>query len=390
MPISSTGANEVVIATLLRRDGATGVQSHVRDLLGSGRGLGRQLSLVTPFEARSPLLAPVFALRHVLQPLSPPAGVWWYRHWHAHYLEAALRTRLRDRTGRPTVYAQCPVSAEAALRVRTTERVALVVHFNVSQADEWADKGELERGGRLYDAIRRQEERVVPAVDGLVFVSRFMREAVLSRIPQARSVPSVVAPNFVRVEAARAGAPDRDIVSLGSLEPRKNHGYLLEVLAAAARRGHRYTLTVVGDGPDRVALERRARSLGVDDLVVFSGFSADPRALLRRHRVYCHAARMESFGIALIEAMAEGLPVVAAPVGGIPDIIRAGVNGELWPLDDAERAADVLVRTLSDADRLTALGQAAREDARTRFSDTQVVPRLLAFLDGLAPRSAPT
>lgn len=390
MPSRSSGTNEVVVASLLRRDGATGVQSHVRDLLESGRRLGRQPELVTPFDARSPLLAPVFAVRHLLHPLSGPASVWWYRQWHRHYLEAALRTHLRHAPGRRTVYAQCPVSAEAALRARTTERVALVVHFNVSQADEWADKGEIERGGRLYDAIRRQEQRVLPAVDGLVFVSTFMREAVRSRVPEARTVPSVVAPNFVRVGTPHAVVPERDLVTLGSLEPRKNHGFLLEVLAVAARRGHRYTLTVVGDGPDRPTLERRARSLGVDDLVDFAGFSADPRAQLRRHRLYCHTARMESFGIALIEAMAEGLPVVAAPVGGIPEIIRPGVNGELWPLDDAERAADVLVGMLSDAGRLTALGQAAREDARTRFSGAQVAPRLLAFLDELDPRPAPS
>ncbi|MFC7491310.1 MULTISPECIES: glycosyltransferase family 4 protein [unclassified Knoellia] len=390
MTISSAGANEVVIATLLRRDGATGVQSHIRDLLESGQGLGRQVSLVTPFDARSRLLTPVFALRHLLHPLSGSAGVWWYRQWHRHYLEAALRTHLRQAVGRRTIYAQDPVSAEAALHARTTERVVLVVHFNVSQADEWADKGEIARGGRLYDTIHRQEQRVLPAVDGLVFVSTFMREAVRSRLPEVGSVPSVVAPNFVRVTAPAGGLPDRDLVSLGSLEPRKNQGFLLEVLASAARRGHRYTLTVVGDGPDRPALVRQARSLGVGDLVEFAGFSADPRAQLRRHRVYCHAARMESFGIALIEAMAEGLPVVAAPVGGIPEIIRPGVNGELWPLDDAERAADVLVGLLSDVDRLTALGRAAHEDARTRFSDTQVVPELLAFLDGLAPRSAPS
>ncbi|KRE43946.1 glycosyltransferase family 4 protein [Knoellia sp. Soil729] len=383
MPCTPPGANEIVVATLLRPEGATGVQSHVRDILESGRRLGRQVELVTPFDARSPLLAPVFGMRQLLRPLSRPTAVWWYRRWHAHYLEAALRKHLRQGGGRRTIYAQCPVSAEVALRARTTERVALVVHFNVSQADEWADKGEIRAGGRLHAAIHRQEERVIPAVDGLVFVSAFMRDAVRSRLPQLTSVPTVVAPNFVRAAAPRGAVPERDIVTLGSLEPRKNHGYLLEVLAAAARRGHRFTLTVVGDGPDRAALQRRAGSLGIGDLVDFAGFSDDPRVQLRRHRVYCHTARMESFGIALIEAMAEGLPVVAAAVGGIPEIVRPGVNGEVWPLDDAEAAAEVLVRLLRDPARIAALGQAAREDVQSRFSDAEVAPRLLTFLDSL-------
>jgi glycosyltransferase involved in cell wall biosynthesis len=381
-------SSPLVLTTLLRREGPTGVQSHVRGVVEMGRQQGREIDVVTPFDARSPLLRPVFGARRLVHPASSSAGVWWYREWHRHYLEAALRTHLRKDAGGCTIYAQCPVSAEAALRVRTTERVALAIHFNVSQADEWADKREIARSGRLFEAIRRQEERVLPAVDGLVFVSEFMREAVQARIPSTTTVPSIVMPNFVRAHEGRGAVPDRDLVTVGSLEPRKNQAFLLEVLAAAARRGHRHTLTVVGDGPDRMALAARARALGVDDLVEFTGHAADPRACIRRHRLYCHGARMESFGIVLIEAMAEGLPVVAAPVGGIPEIVRPGENGELWQLDDVEGAADVLIRLLSDREHLESLGHAARASVRTRFAENRVVPRLLAWLDELDPRPA--
>ena len=390
MPVPHTGTAEVAVASLLRPEGATGVQSHVQGLRTAARELGRELELVTPFDARSPLLAPVFGVRHLLHPVSAPASVWWYRRWHRHYLEVALRDRLRQPAARRTIYAQCPVSAEAALRVRTTQAVAMVVHFNVSQADEWAEKGELQPGDRVFRGIRRQEERVLPALDGLVYVSEFMRDVVQERIPATRDVPSLVAPNFVEVGPVRHPVDHhRDLVSVGSLEPRKNHAFLLEVLAIAARRGQRYTLTIVGDGPDRLDLERRAQELGVKDLVEFAGFTPDPRAVLRRHRLYCHASRMESFGIALIEAMAEGLPVVAAPVGGVPEIVRPGVDGELWSLEDAEGACDVLVGLLSDADRLAALGEAAWAGARARFSGDEVGPRLLAFLDELRSRTMP-
>jgi glycosyltransferase involved in cell wall biosynthesis len=321
--------------------------------------------------------------------VSAPASVWWYREGHRHYLEAALRHRLERGEGEQrTIYAQCPVSADAALRVRTTEPVALVVHFNVSQADEWAEKGEIAPGGRMYDSIRALEERVVPAVDGLVYVSRFMRGVVHERIPAARSVPSLVAPNFVEVADPGDVAPDRDIVTVGSLEPRKNQGFLLEVLAAALRRGHRYTLTVIGDGPDRPGLEQQARALGVQELVRFAGFVADPRAALRRHRVYCHAARMENLSVALIEALAEGLPLIAPPTGGNLEIVRPGVDGEVWSLDDPEAASEVLVGLLSDGPRLATLGANARAGARDRFAGTVVAPRLLGFLDQIGPGPA--
>lgn len=68
--------------------------------------------------------------------MSRPAGVWWYRRWHAHYLDDALRRHLNERERGGVVYAQCPVSAEVALRVRKGQRVVMAAHFNVSQAQE--------------------------------------------------------------------------------------------------------------------------------------------------------------------------------------------------------------------------------------------------------------
>lgn len=376
----------VVVASVMRRTGATGVQSHVNSFIDGANGLGRDAELVTPFDTRSPLAFPVFAARRVIHPVSSTSGVWWYRYWHGHYLRAALRHRL-SRNDRTVVYCQCPVSAQAALEARVSQPVVLVVHFNVSQADEWAEKGEIASDGRLFDSIRRFEEEVLGSVDGIVYVSEFMRAAVHGRVPASRGVPSLVAPNFVDVGRATTEEPQRDLVTLGSLEPRKNQGFILEVLAAAARRGHIYTLTIIGDGPLRARLQQRARSLGLEAQVFFAGYQADPRPLMRRHRLYCHAARMESFGIALAEAMAEGLPVLAAPVGGVAEVVRPGVDGEVWGLEDPDRAADVLIGLLEDRTRLSTLGDGARLGARTRFSREVVVPRLLGFLDDVGERA---
>ncbi|QGN59153.1 glycosyltransferase [Nostocoides sp. HKS02] len=318
---------DIVIATIMREVGGSGVQSHVETLRSFAHTAGRPTTLVTPFSASSPLLRPVFAARLAVRLVSRPAGVWWYRHWHGHYLGTALSARLRTTTGPAVVYAQDPVSASAALAVRTTEPVVMVVHFNVSQADEWADKGELPRGGRTYASIRALEEDVLPRLDGLVYVSQFMRSVLEDRMPALRALPGIVIPNCVAAIERPASEPVADLVTVGALEPRKNQGYLLEVLAAAAQRGHRYSLTVIGDGPDRGRLERQAARLGLTGQVSFAGYQADPRRLMAGHRLYCHTARMESFGIALVEAMSEGLPVLAAPVGGIPEVVRPGVEG---------------------------------------------------------------
>ncbi|WP_151084268.1 glycosyltransferase [Nocardioides cynanchi] len=373
---------ETVVVTLLRPEGDSGVQTHVSTLVQQLRQSGRPVTLITPFSARSPLVRPVFALRIPLRRASRPAGVWWYRRWHARYLEQALRRHLaQSGRGGAVIYAQCPVSADVALRARARQPVVMIEHFNVSQAEEWAEKGEVPRSGRVFGSILAFEERVLPRLDGIVYVSDFARAGLQERIPALAGVPSVVIPNFVRPSDVPARpSPTRDLVTVGTLEPRKNQGYQLEILAAAAEQGHRFTLTVVGGGPDRGRLEGLVRSLGLDGQVRLVGQQHDVRAFLRDHRLYCHTATIENLPIAPMEAMAEGLPVLAAPVGGILELFTPGVEGEVWELGDPVAAARVLVRMLSDDAKLATMAQQARDRVDREFTAAAVVPRLEDFL----------
>ena len=100
--------------------------------------------LSTPFDWRWPLYVPVYGVRHVIAPVSGSADVRWYRHWHEVFLRGALRTQLAD-LGDCIIYAQDAPSARAALATRRDhgQQVVLAVHFRISQADEWADKGRI-------------------------------------------------------------------------------------------------------------------------------------------------------------------------------------------------------------------------------------------------------
>jgi glycosyltransferase involved in cell wall biosynthesis len=118
----------------------------------------------------------------------------------------------------------------------------------------------------------------------------------------------------------------------------------------------------------------------VSDQVRFLGYQSDPRAILASHRLYCHSATIDNFPIALVEAMAEGLPVLAGAVGGIPELVRAGLDGETWPLDDPQAGADRLVALMSDPARLRTMADSARNRAQTEFSSEVQVPRLVDFL----------
>ena len=130
------------------------------------------------------------------------------------FLRQALRRRLAA-AGDCVVYAQCPLSARAALRARRGphQRVVMAVHFRISQADEWADKGEISHDGVVFRGIRRLERQVIPRADGLVYVSRWARNALLQWLPQAAAVPDAVIDNFVtpytphqaRPSASRSG-----------------------------------------------------------------------------------------------------------------------------------------------------------------------------------------
>ena len=373
----------ILIATLMRPEGDTGVQTHFRTFQ---HWLGEQALpnlLCTPFEAPRWQVYPVFGLRRAVEIASKPWSVWWYRHWHAHFLKSVLRSQLSR--GQPcTVYAQCPLSAEAALAVRTSpeQMVVLVTHFNVSQADEWAGKGMLPPDHRIFRSIRRLEERVLPRVDGLVFVSQFARRELLQRIPAVSAVPSCVLPNFVAdPEPPAADVPLMgDLICVGTLEPRKNQRYAIEILSVLAKSGAPRRLTLVGDGPDRAMLENLAAGLGVAHLVTFTGRIPDASSLMARHRAYLHTALIESQGIVLIEAMSRGLPVFAPAVGGIPEVFDDGVEGRQIPLGDAPAAAAILASWLSDPQAMSVASSRGRARFLQAFSTDAVAGRLESFL----------
>jgi glycosyltransferase involved in cell wall biosynthesis len=374
----------VVIATILREEGNTGVQTHVRQFRRYLREHGTVSTLVTPFSWSRALTVPVFGLRLALERCSGAASVAWYRHWHEVFLHNALRRSLAD-AGACVVYAQCPLSARAALRARQGphQRVVMAVHFRISQADEWADKKVVKSDGTVFRAIRRLEREVIPQVDGLMYVSKWARNALLSWFPEASEVPYTVVENFVAPPEPRTGQKRLgDLVTIGHLEPVKNHRFMLKVLAEASRAGHSLTLDMFGDGPLRKELLGMTKSLGLEGQVRFRGYRQDVRDFLPGYRAYIHASYSESSSLAIIEAMAAGLPIVAANIGPIGELCDDGVEARFWPLDDAAQAAKTLIDLLDCEPARLQAASAARERFRRDFDASVTAPRLLSFLQG--------
>lgn len=358
--------------------GPTGVQTHVQEVCEYLASRGNRPKVVTPYSWGGPLSLPVFGARRLIDPLSGAASIAWYRYWHYVFLKRALRRELAVRE--PTiVYAQCTLSAKAAIEARRDSgtRVGVAIHSDGSQADEWVDKKMLRVGSREYLSIVGLEQRFLPRVDGIVYVSEAARKGMEEHVQGLHEIPSAVVSNFVAFPSV---PPDtikkRDIVTVGGLEIAKNHEYLLQVIAAANRKGHRYTLDLAGDGPCRKPLENLSKSLGLDGQVRFLGSRNDVRTLLPSYRAYAHTSIRESLCMAIIEAMACGLGIVAGAVGGISELFEAGREGLFWPLDDPESAAVILVGLMEDEPELRRLGAAARARFERSFDAAVVGPSL--------------
>jgi glycosyltransferase involved in cell wall biosynthesis len=167
--------------------------------------------------------------------------------------------------------------------------------------------------------------------------------------------------------------------SVGCLAPRKDYATLLD--AMALMRGRRFDLALIGDGPERAALEARAAALGLEDRVRFLGERPDVDRLLPEMDVFVLSSREEGIPNALLEAMAAGRPSVATAVGGTPEVMRDGETGWIVPPASPQRLAAALEQALDDRKEAARRGQNAMRHARTALSIDAMVRNHEAYYE---------
>ncbi|MQA18355.1 glycosyltransferase [Rugamonas sp. FT103W] len=187
--------------------------------------------------------------------------------------------------------------------------------------------------------------------------------------------------------AARSalGLPEDALVigAAARLSEQKRPMALLELFVSLRQRHPQLYLLMAGSGPLEVAVKERVRQAGLAPFVVFTGFVASIETVLPALDLHILMSWNEGFGIATIEAMACGVPVVATDVPGSADILRDSQGGVLVPVHDLEAASATVSGLLDDAERRRSMGRLAREEAVSRYSCAVVGKQVLAFYDQL-------
>ena len=162
------------------------------------------------------------------------------------------------------------------------------------------------------------------------------------------------------------------IGTVGNLTPKKDHATLLEAVAGLSGRHPGLRLVVVGTGPLAARLQADASARGLDGVAVFTGSRGDVADLLPAFDVFALSSTHEGLPIALLEAMAAGVPPVATAVGGVPEVVTDGQDGILVPPRDAAALGAALSALLDDGAERARLGAAAATTAATFDLDPAV------------------
>ncbi|PYO96184.1 MAG: hypothetical protein DMD60_11315 [Gemmatimonadetes bacterium] len=238
----------------------------------------------------------------------------------------------------------------------------------------------------------RRSDRVVAISNYTAGELRELADVSIEVIPYTTSLPEVAPAPAPTLSEARDGTGP--VLFVGRLVERKGVAHLLAAIARLAASGGRPRLEIVGDGPERPALEALAERLGVAGRVVFRGQipPAELQASYARAAVCVLPSVLdargdtEGLGVVLLEAMNHGTPVVASRVGGIPDIVEDGVSGLLVPPGDADALAAALQRLRDDPALARRLGEAGRHRLHAQFSWPAIVQRWLDLYTGLVTR----
>ena len=241
-----------------------------------------------------------------------------------------------------------------------------------------------------FDAARtaffRQVERTLArASDALIAVSPEVRDELVALGVAPREKFAVIRLGIPLAERLSGAAAELDYRRLygidreafvvgwvGRMTGVKDTSAILDILHATRARGVPAVLCLVGDGPDRERLEQRAHELGIARACYFVGYQEEVAGYYRLFDAFVLPSVTEGTPVSAIEALASGTPVVANRVGGVPDVVRDGLDGFLVEPGDVEAASARLAELAADPELRRRLGESGRARVLERYSVTRL------------------
>lgn len=185
------------------------------------------------------------------------------------------------------------------------------------------------------------------------------------------------------LERTTLGIKDHEFVFsiFARLEKIKGHRYFLKAARELKRAGYHAKFLIVGDGSLRAELEEKAKSYGIADEVIFTGYVKDTSVLLGASDVNVISSESEAMSLAILEAMSLGKPTIATLTGGNPEIVKNGVNGFLTGVADSASLAEAMIKIMEDESRYLELSKNARRAYEEKFKAEFMVKNMENFYE---------
>jgi len=248
---------------------------------------------------------------------------------------------------------------------------------------------------RRVDFPVKSRKKYVRNIDAVIAISEEVRKVLIKGgVPDRliEVVPSGIdfAPfrdvrerDFLRREFGFG--PNAYLVGIvAQLEDHKGHRDLIEAAQILKSRSPEIKIVVVGEGSLRLALDKQAHDLSVEDMVYFLGFREDVPRILASLDLFVLSSRMEGLGTSLMDAMAGRLPVVATRAGGIPEVVVDGETGILVPPQDPQALARAILSLYDDREEAARLARRGCEIVHEKFSAESMASQIIDIYERLA------
>ncbi|MEZ0542957.1 glycosyltransferase family 4 protein [Fibrella arboris] len=384
----------VLIPTFLTGTSPSGVVTYYQTLTRDLRSRGTSVQVVettdTPFIWNKSLNI----LGHLFKRLGQTSRILWDE--SSFFVRLYLGARQHRNQSFDVIHAQDVRSGVAAYYALEKQvPVVLTAHFNDDPVTELITAANLANNplpAWLTRALTRWYRWLFAHVDNYIFVSNYAYNQ--SKHLLRDNVRRAILPNTVTIDPADKqtlrATQDRDtfiISNVGYVDERKNQELLIRIAAEIKKRGVTdFQVWLVGDGPKRAAYEQLVAELGLAEHVRFHGRQSAPWRWVAQSDIYVHTALNDNCPYALLEAFAVNVPVLALPVGGIPELMPHG-SGLLHERDPAYLAR--LILTYRDEVKRQHLINVQRRYADTYLSHEASLRKLTAFYEEVTSKNNP-